>query len=59
MAEQGADLETLTVELVGYRTTQDEVFGLYQEVYQLRRTPVLVPGSPEVAEQTPKRSWTH
>ena len=40
------------VELVGYRTTWEDIFGLYQEVYQLRRTPGPVPGSPEVAEQT-------
>ena len=52
MAEHGVDLETPPVELVGYSTTQEEIFGLYQEVCQLRRTPELVPGSPEVVKQT-------
>ena len=41
------------MELVGYRTTHEEVFNLYQEVYQLKRTPGLVPDDQEVAD------WIH
>ena len=42
---------TSAVELVGYRTTHKEVFNLYQEVYQLKRTLGLVPGDQDVADQ--------
>ena len=52
LGEQGVDLETPPAELVGYKTTLEEIFSLYQEVYQLKRTPGSVPGSPEVVEQT-------
>ena len=50
--EQGVDLETPC----RGSGLQDHLWrkfsGLYQEVYQVRRTPGPVPGSPEVAEQT-------
>ena len=50
LSECGASQETPAVELVGYRTTCEEVFNLYQEVYQLKRTPGLVPVDQEVAD---------
>ena len=51
--EHDASQETFAVELVGYRTTCEEFFNLYQEVYQLKRTIGLVPGDEEVAD------WIH
>ena len=39
------------MELVGYRTTCEEVFNLYQEVYQLKKNPGPVPGDQEVEDQ--------
>ena len=50
-SEQDASQKTPAVDLVGYKTTQEEIFNLYQEVYQLKRTPGPVPGNPEVAEK--------
>ena len=49
--EHDASQETPAVEWVGYRTTHEEVFNLYQEIYQLKRTPGLVPGDQEVVDQ--------
>ena len=45
-------MEAPTVGLVGYKTTREEIFTLYQEVYQLKRAPEAVPGDPEEAEKT-------
>ena len=47
--EHDISQETSGVELVGYRITHKKVFSLYQEVYQLKRTPGPVPGDQEVA----------
>ena len=50
MLEQEATQEVLATELVGYKTSQEEMFILYQEVYQLKRAPGLVLGDPEKVE---------
>ena len=45
-------MEVPTVDLVGYKTTREEIFTLYQEVYQLKKAPGTVPRDPEEAEKT-------
>ena len=50
--QQDASMEAYTVDLVGYKTSREEIFNLYQEVYQLKRTPEAIPGDPDEAEKT-------
>ena len=44
-------METPTIDLIGYKTTQEEIFTIYQEVYQLKRAPRTVPGDLREAEK--------
>ena len=44
-------VETPTINLVGYKTTGEEIFMLYQEVYQLKRAPRVVLCSQKMAEE--------
>ena len=52
MPEWDASMEAPTVDPVSYNTTREEIFTLYQEVYQLKKAPGAVPGDPEVAGKT-------
>ena len=51
MPKQDPSMETPTANLVGYKTTQEESFALYQEVYQLKRAPGMIPCDPEMEEE--------
>ena len=51
MPEWDTSMETPTIDLVGYKATQEEIFMLYQEVYQLKRAPGTVPGDLREAEE--------
>ena len=44
-------METPTIILIGYETTQEEIFMLYQEVYKLMRAPETIPGDPREVEE--------
>ena len=52
MPKWDASLEVPTVDLVGYKTSGEETFTLYQEIYQLKRAPGAIPGDPEETERT-------
>ena len=52
MPKCDASMEASTVDLVGYKTSREEIFTLYQEVYQVKRAPGAVPGHPEEDEKT-------
>ena len=52
MPEQDASMEAPAVDLVGYKTTREEIITLYQGVCQLKMAPGAVPGDPEEAEKT-------
>ena len=49
--EWDASVEAPAIELVGYKTTQAEIRALYNEVYQLKRTPRTVPCDLEAEEE--------
>ena len=51
MSEQDPSMETLTVDLIGYKTTKEEIFALYDEVYKLKRARRSIPGDPREAEE--------
>ena len=44
-------MEAPAIDLVGYRTTWEEIIALYHEVYQLNRAPETVQGDPEAMEE--------
>ena len=44
-------METPTIDLIGYETTQEEIFALYHEVYKLKRVPRTVPSDLREAEE--------
>ena len=44
-------MEAPAIELVGYKTTQEEIIALYCKVYQLRRAPRAVPCDLEMEEE--------
>ena len=52
MPKSDANMEASAVDLVGYKTSREVIFTLYQEVYQLKRAPGAVPGDPEEVEKT-------
>ena len=52
MPKQDVSMEAPAIDLVGYKTMREEIFTLYQEVYQLKRAPGAVPGDPEEVEMT-------
>ena len=56
LPEWDASVETPTVELVGYKTTQEEIRALYNEVYQLKRAPRMVPCDPEMEKEIYQQS---
>ena len=59
MPEQDASMETPSVDLMGYKTTRDEIFTLYQEVYQLKRAPGEYQVTQRWQKEPARRSWTH
>ena len=50
-SERDANVETPTIDLVGYRTTREKIRTLYNEVYQLKGGPGLVTCDPEMEEE--------
>ena len=44
-------MEAPTINLIGYRSTRKEIFTLYQDVYQLKRAPRVVPCDLETEEE--------
>ena len=51
MPKWDTSMEAPAIDLIGYKTTQEEIFALYHEVHQLKRAPRTVPGDPKVAEE--------
>ena len=51
MPEWDTSVEAPTVNVIGYKTTIEEIIGLYHEVYQLKRAPRTVPGDVKMAEE--------
>ena len=51
MPEWDPSMETPTIDLIGYKTTREDIFTLYQEVYWLKRAPGMVPCDPETEEE--------
>ena len=51
MPKWDPSMETPTVNLIGYKTSQEEIFTLYQEVYQLKRAPGMVLCDLEMEEE--------
>ena len=49
--ELEAKVEVSTIQLVGLKTTRDEIWELYNDVYQLRRSPGPPLHSPECTEE--------
>ena len=43
--------DVLVIQLMGYKTSQEEIWGLYNEVYILRRLPSPSPCGPEWAQE--------
>ena len=46
-----AKAEVPTIQLVGFKTTRDEIWELYNSIYQLRRSPGPPPYGPECTEE--------
>ena len=44
--------EVPTIELLTHKTTQEEIVGIYHQVYQLKRNPREAPCSQDMAEET-------
>ena len=53
MPKWDANMEAPDIDLVAYKTTREEIFTLYQEIYQLKRAAGAVPGDPEKAKKDP------
>ena len=51
MPKRDVRAEAPTSELITCKTTQEEIMGLYHQVYQLKRNPRPVPCSQEMAEE--------
>ena len=51
MPKQNAGAEAPTIELVGYKTTWEEIRVLFNEVYHLKRAPRTVSCDPETEEE--------
>ena len=54
MPKWDTSMETPTVDLIGYKTTWEEIFTLYHEVYKLKRALGTVPGDPREVEEVPQ-----
>ena len=50
--------EVPAIQLVGFKTTRDEIWELYNDVYQLRRSPGPPPYSPECTEELVQEIYT-
>ena len=44
-------MEVPAIQLVGFKTTGDEIWELYNDVYQLKRSPGPLPYGPEQTEE--------
>ena len=51
MPQWGTSVEAPAVNLIGYKTTQEEIIALYNKVYQLKRAPGTVQGDLEEMEE--------
>ena len=49
--ERDVWVEVPAMELITHKTTQEEIMGLYHQVYQLKRNPRAVPCSQDMAEE--------